>query len=273
MKKVFLVTGMLVSAVFIFTMATGQETDRISQKLEKRAMRQSRFVPGLFDAWKHVGEVMIDSIQVDKPQQLLIFFLSSTVTHIPVRNPWIENLKSDIKNGLGRSFRNYRIQLQARGRLLEEYVPNYYRDSASLYDQNRLTTVDTGPALVTDMDRRNYAGGLTGNHIALWPSHGFFFDQQLDRWQWQRARLWQTVEDIFPWSFTSDYLVPMLENAGAVVLLPRERDTQIHEVIVDNDKKTGESQLLIMNGERHMGKADRPGFMIMDTLFLRTKSV
>ena len=31
------------------------------------------------------------------------------------------------------------------------------------------------------------------------------------------------------------YLMPMLENAGAVVFTPRERDWQRHEVIVDND--------------------------------------
>ena len=31
------------------------------------------------------------------------------------------------------------------------------------------------------------------------------------------------------------FLVPMLENAGANVLIPRERDTQINEIVVDND--------------------------------------
>ena len=31
----------------------------------------------------------------------------------------------------------------------------------------------------------------------------------------------------------------MLENAGANVFTPRERDTQKNEVIVDNDTKTG----------------------------------
>jgi hypothetical protein len=77
---------------------------------------------------------------------------------------------------------------------------------------------------VKRLDQPEFEKGLDGAHIALWPSHGYFFDQRMDRWQWQRARLWQTVEDIFPWSFTSAYLVPMLENAGAAVLL-RERDT------------------------------------------------
>ena len=31
------------------------------------------------------------------------------------------------------------------------------------------------------------------------------------------------------------YIIPMLENAGAIVYTPRERDWQRNEVIVDND--------------------------------------
>jgi len=36
-------------------------------------------------------------------------------------------------------------------------------------------------------------------------------------------------------SYTLPYIVPMLENAGARVFLPRERDLQTHEVIIDNN--------------------------------------
>ena len=42
-----------------------------------------------------------------------------------------------------------------------------------------------------------------------------------------------------PWPITLQMLVPMLENAGAGVFLPRERDWQVHEVIVDNDGSSG----------------------------------
>ena len=59
----------------------------------------------------------------------------------------------------------------------------------------------------------------------------------------------------------------MLENAGATVLLPRERDTQIHEVIVDNDERTGKSEIVISNGNKPWEIADQPGFNISDTLF------
>uniref|UniRef100_UPI0040267116 golvesin C-terminal-like domain-containing protein n=1 Tax=Prevotella sp. TaxID=59823 RepID=UPI0040267116 len=41
-------------------------------------------------------------------------------------------------------------------------------------------------------------------------------------------------EDLFTQTIVIPYLIPMLENAGAVVFTPRERDWQKNEVIVDN---------------------------------------
>ena len=77
--------------------------------------------------------------------------------------------------------------------------------------------------------------GLASKHIALWQSHGYYYEQSADRWEWQRARIHGTVEDLYTQSYVLPYLVPMLENAGAYVLLPKERDLNKHEIIVDND--------------------------------------
>lgn len=78
-------------------------------------------------------------------------------------------------------------------------------------------------------------GGLENRHIAFWASHGYHYDVDKNRWEWQRARLLQTVEDLFTSSFSIPYLVPMLERSGAVVLQPRERDIQREMLVVDND--------------------------------------
>jgi len=77
--------------------------------------------------------------------------------------------------------------------------------------------------------------GLQGRHLALWASHGIFYDQSKGHWRWQRPALFTTSEDLFTQTIVVPYLMPMLENAGAVVFSPRERDWQRHEVIVDND--------------------------------------
>ena len=79
------------------------------------------------------------------------------------------------------------------------------------------------PAMAVDrfVTRDGFSGSLDGRNIALWQSHGWYFEQKLDRWEWQRARIFQTVEDLYPQSYVLPFLIPMLENAGAYVMTPR----------------------------------------------------
>lgn len=92
---------------------------------------------------------------------------------------------------------------------------------------------------VDNPDAMDFPLGMEGRHIALWQSHGRYYDRANGKWEWQRPCLFQTVEDMFTQSFVLPYLVPMLENAGAYVMLPRERDIQRNEVIADNDHSCG----------------------------------
>ena len=92
----------------------------------------------------------------------------------------------------------------------------------------------SGPFVVR-LDAPEAPDGLDGKNIALWPSHGRYYDAKEDRWMWQRGRLLGTVEDLYSQSYVYPFLVPMLENAGAYVMMPRERDTSTVEVIVDAD--------------------------------------
>ena len=77
--------------------------------------------------------------------------------------------------------------------------------------------------------------GLQNRHLSLWASHGRYYDNDKRRWKWQRPFLYCTTEDLFTQTIVVPYLIPMLQNAGAIVFTPRERDWQKHEIIVDND--------------------------------------
>lgn len=88
---------------------------------------------------------------------------------------------------------------------------------------------------------RRFKKGLSGRHIALWQSHGRYYDEKKERWSWQRAPLFRTVEDLYTQSYVLPFLIPMLENAGAYVLTPRERDIQVREIICDADPSYGKS--------------------------------
>lgn len=92
--------------------------------------------------------------------------------------------------------------------------------------------------------------GLKNHHIALWASHGRYYDQAKGFWKWQRPFLFGTTEDLYTQTIVLPFLIPMLENAGAVVFTPRERDPQPHEVIVDNDSRTPYPTYIEIDGSR-----------------------
>ena len=102
--------------------------------------------------------------------------------------------------------------------------------------------------------------GLDGRHIALWASHGRYYDNNEKRWRWQRPSLFCTTEDLFTQTIVVPYLIPMLENAGAVVFTPRERDWQRHEVIVDNDHHPSMIQYQENSTRQAWTNAPRKGF-------------
>ncbi len=88
---------------------------------------------------------------------------------------------------------------------------------------------------ITKVGGMEFEKGLSGRQIAVWQSHGRYYDEKSDRWRWQRAPLFRTVEDMYTQSYVLPFLIPMLENAGAYVMTPRERDPQRNEIIADND--------------------------------------
>lgn len=116
-----------------------------------------------------------------------------------------------------------------------------------------------GPFVVRT-DAPEAPDGLQGDVIALWQSHGRYWDNTEARWTWQRSRLMGTVEDLFPQAFVVPYLIPMLEDAGAYVLTPRERDMTDVEVIVDGDGGLAQKGYAEKNGSRHWGPAPAKGF-------------
>ncbi|MEO0560199.1 MAG: hypothetical protein AAF170_18690, partial [Bacteroidota bacterium] len=113
------------------------------------------------------------------------------------------------------------------------------------------------PPLVQRVGAPEIRNGLAGRHIAVMPSHGWYYEPTLDRWEWQRARVFTTIEDLLPFGFVTQYVAPMLERAGAFVMMPRERDTQRHMVIVDADtpgtgyEEMGRSWEEVPNGFAH----------------------
>ena len=147
----------------------------------------------------------------------------------------VERIYKEISTFLPPSQKEYQVTVETDGRPIEDLVPNFFRkgkkDPARLLNETY-----KGEPWVKNISRPYTAEkGLEGNHIALWQSHGRYYRTEKNDWYWQRPRLFCTTEDLFSQTFVVPFIIPMLQNAGAVVFTPRERDYQTHEVIVDND--------------------------------------
>uniref|UniRef100_A0A832DGQ8 Xanthan lyase n=1 Tax=Ignavibacterium album TaxID=591197 RepID=A0A832DGQ8_9BACT len=178
----------------------------------------------------------IDTIYFDDSEKKIILKFTRQFGSIPVRENLVSELKDSIKNFFGEEYSMYDIELFADKYQLEKLIPNYYLDKIEI-DKARLPLSREPKNPVVKNVSRPYeiVNGLNDRNILLWHSHGWYYNNQEKRWMWQRARLFQSVEDLGPLNFTIPFLIPMLENAGANVFVPRERDTQMNEVIIDND--------------------------------------
>lgn len=168
----------------------------------------------------------------------LDFYFTQTLGDYPWYKGDPQWFKNTIKSLFPEGYEKHRLgEVYCNRVSLERFVtPRLSNDGSPSDTRNRVKEPSDKRGMVHELGSDRYDKGLSGRHIALWQSHGRYFEQKLDRWEWQRAPLFQTVEDMFTQSFVLPYLAPMLENAGAYLLMPRERDIQRNEVIVDNDR-------------------------------------
>ena len=186
-------------------------------------------------------EVVDDSIKVD---------LSENFGDVPFTQETVSKLKDDIKDILGEQYKDHKVYLTIAGNGIE----NYFSSFENSYKRKH-------KAFVTPVDEnRQYKKGLSGNIVAVWQSHGWYFEPLLNRWEWQRARLFQTVEDMYTHSYMIPYIMPMLENAGAYVWDARERDTHNFGAVVDNDGGNAQNSYHETNGKKKWKAGEGTGF-------------
>ncbi len=215
--------------------------------------------------WYLPGELKIDSIRVDQERKVLNIWFPVTLSHFAVREDTHTRLVNSVRDELGRKFSGYSIDLYTNGFNIGQLIPNYFRYMTPR-DTSRIPPAKgERPVLVHRPGGVRASEGLDGRYIAMWHSHGYYFDMPLDRWEWQRAKLFGSVEDLSVMAYVIPYLAPMLENSGATVFLPRERDIQVNEVIVDNDRSKGKSEFVLHISEPAVEAGK--GFLLRDTLF------
>jgi hypothetical protein len=193
----------------------------------------------LSDKTSVVGYLKVKNIL--KRDGKLDFYFDESLGDFPFRKGDAEWLKNTLKSLFPEKYSKYGI-----GGVYTKNIDIKRLEIASLsfkgspfISQNRAPQPEKREDFITTYNAQVFPTGLSGRNIALWQSHGYFYDCNARRWNWQRPCLFQTVEDMYTQSYVLPFLVPMLENAGAYLLMPRERDIQTNEVIADNDQGRG----------------------------------
>lgn len=178
----------------------------------------------------------VDKFYVRSTRMEVEIVVSEVFLGQPFTNEVVGNIYRDIRPYLPAAYRNWNVVISVNGYPIEKMVP---AETLTTPDDQRYwgDTKYNGNAWTFPMNRPfTITNGLQNRHMAVWASHGRYYDFKKEIWRWQRPGLFGTCEDILTPSIVTPFLMPMLENAGAVVFSPRERDPQVNEVIVDNDR-------------------------------------
>ena len=236
-------------SIFLWSFpAEGQDSESLKKQLDQKLNSFAR-------QYVSSRTIKIDSILIQKKKVTL--FANEALEDIPFR----EYNVSELYASIAPLFPNAsKIVILTRDTDIESLIPEYDRKGRP--NKKRLYSIKESKypltrSLSTPHEIKN---GLQNRHIALWQSHGLYYAQTAHRWEWQRARMFGTVEDLFTQSCVLPSLTPMLENAGATSLIPRERDTQRHEIIIDNDRSTPGSEYKELDGEKAWSDGEKAGF-------------
>ena len=243
-------------SIFLWSFpAEGQDSESLKKQLDQKLNSFAR-------QYVSSRTIKIDSILIQKKKVTL--FANEALEDIPFR----EYNVSELYASIAPLFPNAsKIVILTRGTDIESLIPEYDRKGRP-YKKRLYSIKESKYPLTRSLSSpHEIKNGLQNRHIALWQSHGLYYAQTAHRWEWQRARMFGTVEDLFTQSFVLPYLTPMLENAGATILIPRERDTQIHEIIIDNDRSTPGSEYKELDGEKAWSDGEKAGFGHIQTTY------
>lgn len=243
------------------TWAQNSNTSAIKDKLENY-FKNYKPQGAQFSRTAHLSD-----LEMDDENETLTVKVNDAFAEQSFTPQVVEDIYAKIKEVLPSPYDNYFLRVETHNYEIQELIPNRLRKHKDK-DKTRMWGTDyQGEPWVKNMDvPHDITEGLQGRHLSLWASHGRYYDVKNGVWKWQRPKLFGTTEDLFTQTIVVPYLIPMLENAGAVVFTPRERAWQKEEVIVDNDG----SKRNYIEATSHGKWKDAPmaGFAYHDTAYV-----
>ena len=184
----------------------------------------------------NLKEITVEDIQTDtQTRHITIVLGSNNFIAQPVTPLLVGNLYTEVKRRLPMPWNTYDMTICAGETPIEQLIPTSMMDKPDMSRTYKRELFKGNPWVTPMSLPYTIRKGLQGRHLGICQSHGKYYSHSKQEWIWQRPRLFCTTEDLFTQTFVVPYLIPMLQNAGAIVFTPRERDWQKQEIIIDND--------------------------------------
>lgn len=253
MKRLYIYILISIFTTASYAQSTEQET-KMGKKLEKYFAKYQPKEQELTQVPR-----MLD-YKVDNNKKSLTITVNDVFAAQEFTPKITASIYKSIRRELPKPYNKYKVTVITNGMTIDDLVPNRLSQNT---DKSRLwgdIDYDGQPWVENVSSPITLTHGLRNRHISLWSSHGRYYDQKKDIWKWQRPKMFGTTEDLFTQTIVIPYLIPMLENAGAVVFTPRERDWQKSETIVDNDDSRHGTRYIEVNVKHDWENTAEKGF-------------
>ncbi len=227
--------GLSVCCACLFALSANVHAQGLSAQEKAKRLLAEYFLTYRAKGTEFTQQPKMKSFSVNDRTQTVTVTTDNYFAQQDFTDKQVGQIYKKVKKALPKPYNKYHIEIVTNGMLLEDYVPQHKSGRAGADALWGKVNYNGKPWVDNVSHPMNFTHGLYDRHISLWASHGRYYDNKKGLWKWQRPNLFATTEDLFTQTIVVPFLIPMLENAGAVVFTPRERDWQTAEYIVDND--------------------------------------
>jgi N-acetylmuramoyl-L-alanine amidase len=182
-------------------------------------------------------EISLDKASVDTESRFVTLYFTTEAD-------WIENIDEYKLEMINRFYLNYLIKLKVdffgiyfvvRKDISQPYRPvtDFLPEIVPVPRKEGERDVEL-KSIVPEKKYGNIDGSLSGKTVFVSPGHGSTYNTESGYWGYQRSITHGMREDDSNAEIVSYFLVPYLQNAGALVFSARETDRTEQMVIVDD---------------------------------------
>ena len=187
----------------------------------------------------HAEHCKVTGIERNNDTRTITIHLNEVLTTWPVTDRLIRQLTQDVRAMLPRDIKDYDINFTSNTHNLRELITPASEPEGDHTGRVWPAHTEQPEAWVRQQDLPySTAKGLKDCHIALWGGHGKYYRNHSGTWKHARPTLFTTIEDMLTQTIATAWVMPMLESAGAIVVSPRERDSNPRMCVADNDGST-----------------------------------